>query len=59
MTRYQEADAMKKKMTNARKDMQKIEQMLLDAQKSLPTTNLEWRVSDMTEQKKETKNILF
>lgn len=34
---------------------EKIENMFYDAQKSLPTTNLEWRISDMTEQRKETK----
>lgn len=37
----------------------KIERMLYDAKETLPTTNLEWRVSDMTEKKKNTKNILF
>ena len=29
--------------------------MLYDAKETLPTTNLEWRVSDMTEKKKEYK----
>ena len=33
----------------------KIERMLYDAKETLPTTNLEWRVSDMTEKKKEYK----
>lgn len=46
---------MEKKMTNVNRDTKKIEQMLFDAKESLPKTNLEWRVSDMAEQKKETK----
>ena len=46
---------MEKKMTNVNKDTEKIEQMLFEAKESLPTTNLEWRISDMTEQKKEYK----
>ncbi|MBQ8518724.1 MAG: hypothetical protein IJ455_03835 [Agathobacter sp.] len=31
---------------------EKIEKMLYDAQEKLPTTNLEWRISDMVEKKK-------
>ena len=38
-----------------RTENDRIERMLYDAKETLPTTNLEWRVSDMTEQKKETK----
>lgn len=38
-----------------RTENEKIERMLYDAKETLPITNLEWRVSDMTEKKKETK----
>ena len=33
--------------------------MLYDAKETLPTTNLEWRVSDMTEKKKEYKKYPY
>ena len=36
-------------------DNDRIERMLYDAKETLPITNLEWRVSDMTEKKKEMK----
>lgn len=36
---------------------EKIEKMLYDAQKRLPTTNLEWRVSDMAEKRVEKKKF--
>ena len=44
-------------MEDKRRENERIEKMLFDAQNELPTTNVEWRISEMKKEKQEKKSL--